>query len=818
MTGFIPVQDTMGGFQSGIEPVLPLEETLDDLIVEIPDEDGLYEDELGLLEPEGPPFNANLAEYIDEDELGKISSELLEAFEDDRNSREDWDKTLKKGLEILGLKLEDISHPFEGACSAHHPVLLEAVLQFQARAITELFPVDGPVKTKVIGAYSPEKISQSARVKEFLNFQLTEVMEEYFDDLDQMLFMLPLSGSMFKKTYYDDTLGRPVSVTISVDDFVVSYQTTDIRNCGRMTQVISLSKNDLTKRVTVGFYRDAEVQEPADQSQTGVKESIDKIEGRSPSGTRDANYTLLEMHVDWDLVGFEDPDGVALPYIITIDKDSGKVLSIYRNWSDGDAYTARRQWFTHYKFLPGPGFYGLSLVHVLGNLQKTATSILRSLVDAGQYANLPGGFKARGLRTAGGDKPIAFGEFREIEGYGDDIRKAIVPMPTKEPSQTLAMLLGSVVEDARRLGAVADLSVGDADNEAPVGTTLALMEQGIKMMSAIHKRLHRAQRAEFKLLARVNHDFLPEEYPYEVEGGNRTVFRTDFDGRVDVLPVSDPNIFSETQRIMRAQTQLQLATQFPQQHNLHEALRRMHEVIGTAKIEAVLNPDRGPKIMDPATENFAVTQGKAVKAFAYQDHNAHIQVHQAAVQAFMAQAQQNPAMGQAAQVMMAHIAEHQAHLARMQIEQMSGVPLPPPPDYDATNPHKDDGYTIDPEMERQIAALQGQAAQQIAQMQQQAAAAQQNQQAMQDPQIQIAMQQLQIEGQKVQQKAADSQQKNELRAQEIQNQMLDQERDRKLKANEIRIKAEIEREKMKQSEITAAINRGGAPPGPDRYE
>ena len=455
----------------------------------------------------------------------------------------------------------------------------------------------------------------------------------------------------------------------------------------------------------------------------------------------------------------------------------------------------------------------MSLVHVLGNLQRTATSILRSLVDAGQFANLPAFYRARGMSILGDDRPLKFGEARQVEGYGDDLRKALVPVPTKEPSQTLAMLLGAIVDDARRLGAVADLNVGDADEQAPVGTTLALMEQGIKMMSAIHKRLRAAQRAEFKLLARVNHDFLPEEYPYEVEGASRTVFRQDFDGRVDVLPVSDPNIFSQTQRIMKAQTQLQLATQFPQQHNLHEALRRMHDVIETPKIDEVLTPERGPKIMDPATENFAVRQGRPVKAYAFQDHNSHMAVHSAAIQEFMALAQQNPAMGQAAQAMMAHVAEHQAHMARQQIEQMTGIPLPPPPDYDPTNPNKDDGYTIDPEMERQIAAVQAQAAQQIAQMQQQAAAAQANQAAQQDPQMQLAQAQLQLEGQKIQQKALDAQQKNELRRIEIENQRLDQERDRKLKGHEIEIDAELEREKMKQSAITAAINRGSSSPG-----
>ena len=809
MTGFIPSSDIMGG--GGVAD--PLDPMLDDIIVEIPDDDGLYAEDLLAPEEEAIPFNANLAEYLEDDELSKISKELIDAYEDDRSSRADWDKTLKKGLEILGLKLEEVTDPFPGACAAHHPVLLEAVLQFQARAISELFPSDGPVKTKVIGAYSPEKISQGARVKEFLNFQLTEVMEEYFDDLDQMLFMLPLSGSMFKKTYYDDTLGRPLSVTVAIDDFVVSYQTTDIRSCGRMTQVISLGKNDLRKKVAVGFYRDIDLDEPDDPPKSDLKDAVDKIEGRNRVGQRDGTYTILEMHVDYDVPGFEDVDGVALPYIITIDRDSGKVLSIYRNWAEGDAYTARRAWFTHYKFLPGPGFYGLSLVHVLGNLQRTATSILRSLVDAGQFANLPAFYRARGMSILGDDRPLKFGEARQVEGYGDDLRKALVPVPTKEPSQTLAMLLGAIVDDARRLGAVADLNVGDADEQAPVGTTLALMEQGIKMMSAIHKRLRAAQRAEFKLLARVNHDFLPEEYPYEVEGASRTVFRQDFDGRVDVLPVSDPNIFSQTQRIMKAQTQLQLATQFPQQHNLHEALRRMHDVIETPKIDEVLTPERGPKIMDPATENFAVRQGRPVKAYAFQDHNSHMAVHSAAIQEFMALAQQNPAMGQAAQAMMAHVAEHQAHMARQQIEQMTGIPLPPPPDYDPTNPNKDDGYTIDPEMERQIAAVQAQAAQQIAQMQQQAAAAQANQAAQQDPQMQLAQAQLQLEGQKIQQKALDAQQKNELRRIEIENQRLDQERDRKLKGHEIEIDAELEREKMKQSAITAAINRGSSSPG-----
>lgn len=761
----------------------------------VENEDGSY-DMPGMEEEE--PFDANLAESLDEDYANSLAQDLIQDFENDKTSRKDWDETLKKGLEILGLKLEEVNDPFPGACAAHHPVLLEAILQFQARAISELFPVEGPVKTKIMGAYSPQRISQAARVKEFMNYQLTVEMEEYFEDKDQMLFMVPLSGSAFTKVYFDDTIGRPRAPYINVDDLVVSYHTNDIRTAPRVTHVLHISTNEMAKKMALGYYRDIELQAPVSNTPDGIKAEIDKIQGISNVALddKDNEHTVLEMHVNLDLQGYEDPTGVALPYIVTVEKDSAKILSIYRNYAQDDERKRKIQWFVHHKFLPGPGFYGLSLVHILGNLQRTATALLRALVDAGSFANLPAGFKARGVRMPAGDTPLKWGEWREVEGYSDDIRKALMPNPTREPSQTLHHLLGTVVEDARRLGSVADLNVGDSNEEAPVGTTLALMEQGIKVMSAIHKRLYRSQTEEYQILARVNRDFLPEEYPYDVEGGSRKVFASDFDARIDVIPVSDPNVFSETQRIIRAQAELQIVTQFPNEHNRHEALRRMHEVLGTKKIDDILNPQRGPKIMDPATENFAMSQGRPVKAYQYQDHQSHMAVHQSLLMEAQMQAQTNPAMVQIAAQVQAHITEHNAHMARMMIEQMTGIPLPPPPDYDPNNPDKDDGYEIDPNMEAQIARVQAQAAQQRMQELQQMAQMQANQQAQQDPIVQIKMMEAQTKAQAVQIKGMEAQAKLQLEGQKVANEKDDQEKDRKLKAHEVNVQGNIERERI----------------------
>jgi hypothetical protein len=671
-----------------------------------------------------------------------------------------------------------------------------------------------------MGAYSPQRIQQAQRVKEFMNYQLTVEMEEYFEDKDKMLFMVPLSGSAFSKVYFDDTVGRPRAPYIAVDDLVVSYHTNDIRTAPRVTHVLHQSQNEVAKQMAIGYYLDVDLTEPVSTTPEGIKEAVDKIQGiqNVQMETKDNTHTILEMHVDLDLPGFEDPNGIALPYIVCVEKDSAKLLAVYRNYGQSDERKRKVQWFVHHKFLPGPGFYGLSLVHILGNLQRTATALLRSLVDSGQFANLPAGFKARGVRMPAGDAPLRFGEYREVEGYSDDIRKALMPNPTREPSQTLHLLLGTVVEDARRLGSVADLNVGDSNEEAPVGTTLALMEQGIKMMSAIHKRLYRSQTEEYQILARVNRDFMDDQYDYDVEGASRTVFRSDFDNRIDVIPVSDPNVFSETQRIMKAQAELQIVQQFPQIHNQHEAVRRMHEVLGTKNIEDVLNPHRGPKLMDPATENFAIMQGRPVKAYQYQDHASHMMVHQSVLMEAQMQAQTNPMMAQIAAQAQAHITEHGAHQARMMIEQMTGIPLPPAPDYDPNNPDKDDGYEIDPQMEMQIARVQAQAAQQRQQELMQMQAMQANAAAQQDPMVQIKQAEVQVKQQAVQVKMQEAAAKVEIERQKVINTKIDQDADRKLKAHEIRVQAgteedriEVERERIASQEKVARIAAAAKP-------
>ena len=523
---------------------------------------------------EAPILSDNIADNLDEESLEMISSELLAAFEADVQSRKEYEETIKKGMELLGLKLEDTQNPFPGACSAHHPMMIEGAVQFQSQAIKELFPSGGPVKTQIIGEKTDETVKQANRVKEFLNYQVTESMEEYFDDFDQMLFYLPIVGSCFKKVYYDEILKRPISRFIPITDFVVSYNTVDLRTSGRYTHIIRMTQNELRKKIYSGFYRDTQIEmNPEEDDSNDITQKIQEIEGITPSKNyqKDGRLTLLEMHVDLDIPGYEKD--FACPYIVTICKETKEILSIRENFKPDDPDFKRIQHFVHYKFLPGFGFYGMGYVHLLGNLQKSVTTILRSLVDAGQFSNLPGGFKARGMRVEG-EQPVGFGEFRDVEGYGDDIRKSIVPLPFKEPSQTLFALLGSMTQEGRRLAAITDLQSGDMNANAPVGTTIALLEQGIKVMSSIHKRLHKAQREEFKIIVRINKEFLPSYYPYSVEGDNRFIFSKDFDDRIDILPVSDPNIFSTAQRVLLAQTQLQAAAAAPQIHDMKEAYKR----------------------------------------------------------------------------------------------------------------------------------------------------------------------------------------------------------------------------------------------------
>ena len=584
---------------------------------------------------EAEPYNhdANLAEVIDDGVLGEISSDLRAAYEDDKESREEWKEAYTKGLDLLGIKYQERTQPFEGASGVTHPLIAESVTQFQAQSYKELLPAGGPVKTQVIGSKTAEKEAQASRVKNFMNYQITEVMEEFDPDTDQMLFYLPLSGSTFKKVYFDQSKNRAVSAFVPAEDLVVPYSATDLATSPRVTHVLRMDDNQVRKLQVAGVYRDVEISAD-DEMDDIVKDKVDEIEGVS-RGYKDDTHTILEFHVDLDLEGFEDagpdgvPTGIKLPYIVTLDHGSGEILSIIRNYDQGDPAKIKRQYFVHYKFLPGLGFYGFGLIHMIGGLGRAATSILRQLIDAGTLANLPSGFKARGIRIRNDDEPLAPGEFRDIDAPGGDIRNSIIPLQFKEPSGTLASLLGSLIEGGRRFVSIADQQLGEGGQrgDMPVGTTVALLERGMKVMSAIHKRLHYAQRNEFRLLARILSINLPPVYPYEVAGAPSEIKAQDFDGRVAVLPVSDPNIFSMSQRVTLAQTQLQLAQSNPQIHNLHAAYKRMYQALEVQNIDEILPPKPEPKPTSPSIENAKALQGETVNAFQEQDHDAHIQAH-----------------------------------------------------------------------------------------------------------------------------------------------------------------------------------------------
>jgi hypothetical protein len=584
------------------------------------------------VQAEAYDHGANLAEIIDEAVLGEISSDLREMYEEDVESREEWKEAYTKGLDLLGIRYQERTQPFEGASGVTHPLIAESVTQFQAQSYKELLPAGGPVRTQVMGLKSPEKEAQAARVKNFMNYQITEVMEEFDPDTDQMLFYLPLSGSTFKKVYFDQTRGRAVSAFVPAEDLVVPYSATDLMTSPRVTHVLRMDENNLRKMQVAGIYRDVEVS--ADNADDNiVRDKVDELEGISRNYSEDI-HTVLEMHVDLDLEGFEDtnmegvPTGIKLPYIVVLDHGSGEILSITRNFDQGDQLKRKRQYFVHYKFLPGLGFYGFGLIHMIGGLGRAATSILRQLIDAGTLANLPSGFKARGIRVRNDDEPIAPGEFRDIDAPGGDIRNSIIPLPYKEPSGTLAQLLASLIEGGRRFVSIADQQMGEKQSgDMPVGTTVALLERGMKVMSAIHKRLHYAQKTEFRLLARVFAENLPPVYPYEVAGAPSEVKAQDFDGRVDVIPVSDPNIFSMSQRVTLAQTQLQLAQSNPQIHNLYEAYKRMYQALEVQNIDEILPAKKEPQPTSPSIENAKALQGELITAFQEQDHDAHIMTH-----------------------------------------------------------------------------------------------------------------------------------------------------------------------------------------------
>ena len=626
------------------------------------------------LDPNAPtdlsqvPHNANLADYIEDNELSRFASDLLAEFESDRDSRKDWEDTYIKGLDMLGFKYEDRTQPFEGASGVVHPLLAESVTQFQAQAYKELLPPSGPVRTQVVGLETPETNEQAQRVQEFMNYQITEVMQEYDPDMDQLLFYLPLCGSAFKKVYYDGLMKRACAKFVAGEDLVINYMATDLESADRITHIIKTSGNDIRKQQLQGFYRDIEL--PTGQIDSDdVADKIDELDGAEKNyGSSDEEHTILEMHINADVPGFEDTSGVKLPYIVSIDQYSQEILSIKRNYKEGDPNFMKNHYFVHYKFLPGLGFYGFGLIHMLGGLSRTATSALRQLIDAGTLANLPAGFKARGMRIRDHDEPLQPGEFRDVDVTGQSIKESLMMLPYKEPSGVLFQLLGFAVDAGKSFAAIADMKMGEGNEQNPVGTTLALLERGTKVMSAIHKRLHYAQKIEFKLLAKVFSIYLPPQYPYMVVGGNQMIKQQDFDDRVDILPVSDPNIFSMAQRVTLAQQQLQLANAAPQLHNLREAYRRMYAAMGVDNVETLLLPDPGnPQPMSPAMENAGAMRGKEPKPFPMQDHMSHISAH--AEFMFTRMVQINP---QLYAMLQAHVSEHISLMASEQMQEKYG--------------------------------------------------------------------------------------------------------------------------------------------------
>ena len=638
------------------------------------------------MEEEAPPqednFYKNLAEDMDDSVLTSISSDLISEFKKDKESRGDWEKSYISGLDLLGFKYRDEGQPFKGASGVTHPLLSEAVTQFQAQAYKELLPPDGPVRTQVLGDMSKEKEDQASRVKEFMNYMLMDKMEEYTPEFDQLLFYLPLAGSAFKKIYYDETRARAVSKFVPAEDLVVPYYASDLMDCERITHVIKMTENDVLKKQKGGFYRDVELMPTQEESE--VSEKYNEMEGITSQGPRDYQFNILEMHVDLDLEEYENPNAdknIKVPYIVTIDEGSQEVLSIYRNFKPDDEMLSRNEYFVHYKFLPGLGFYGFGLIHMIGGLSKTATSALRQLLDAGTLSNLPAGFKSRGIRIRDDEQPFQPGEFRDVDAPGGNIKDQFQILPFKEPSNVLFQLLGFVVQAGQRFAAIADMAVGnDAQNRA-VGTTIALLERGSRVMSAIHKRCYYSMRQEFRLLAKVFGTYLPPIYPYSVYGGNRLIKIADFSDEVDVIPVADPNIFSMAQRVTLAQTQLQIAQSAPQLHNIREAYRRVYESLGTKQVDNLLKPEKPPIPKDPAIENAEALRTQVPTAFPQQNHDAHIISHAAFIKTRMVQI--NPVVYA---LLQAHISEHISMKARAQVVAMMGEERPELLELQKTNP------------------------------------------------------------------------------------------------------------------------------------
>lgn len=744
-----------------LEPDLEIEiENPDDVTLKIGDI------KLDLMPDEdSEDFNANLAEELDEQVLATIANDLLADFEDDIASRKDWMQTYVDGIELLGMKIEERSEPWEGACGVYHPLLSEALVKFQAESMMSTFPAAGPVKTQVIGKETQAKKEAATRVQDDMNYQLTDEMAEFRPEHERMLWGLGMSGNAFKKVYFDPHLDRQVSVFVPAEDLVVPYGAMNLEQAERVTHVMRKTENDLRRLQVAGFYRDVDLGEPDNVLDEVEKKIAEKMGFRA---TSDDRYKVLEMHVDLDLPGFEhkedgEPTGIALPYVVTLEKGSNTILSIRRNWEEDDKSYQKRQHFVHYGYVPGFGFYCFGLIHLVGAFAKSGTSLIRQLVDAGTLSNLPGGFKARGMRIKGDDTPISPGEWRDVDVPSGAMRDNIIPLPYKEPSQVLMALLNQIIDEGRRFANAADLQISDMSSQAPVGTTLAILERTLKVMSAVQARIHYSFKQELVLLKGIIASYAPEDYNYEPDTGTRRARRSDYE-MVDVIPVSDPNASTMAQKIVQYQAVLQLAQQSPQIYNLPLLHRQMLDVLGIKDAHKLVPMAEDMKPVDPITENQNILAMKPAKAFLNQDHQAHIQVHMAAMQDPKIQQllQGNPVAPQIAAAAQAHIAEHLGFEYRKQIEQQLGFALPPQKDESGEDMH------MDPEVEAQLAPVLAQAAQQLLQQNQAQVAQQQAQQQMQDPLVQMQMQELQLKAQEQQRKAQKDQADIQLKAQQLQ--------------------------------------------------
>ena len=679
-------------------------------------------------------FDENLAEKLSDGELAQLAGDLIGDYDDDVSSRKDWIQTYVDGLELLGMKIEERTEPWEGACGVYHPLLSEALVKFQAETVMETLPPAGPVKTVIVGKETPEKKDSAERVQDDMNYRITDVMTEYRNEHERMCWGLGLAGNAFKKVYFDPGLNREVSIFVPAEDVVVPYGASNLQTAERVTHVMRKTENDLKRLQVSGFYRDIELGAPDNTLDEVEKKIAEKLGFRA---TTDNRYKLLEMQVELDLPGYEDPDGIALPYIVTIEKGSGTILSIRRNWRPEDETKQKRNHFVHYGYVPGFGFYCFGLIHLVGAFAKSGTSLIRQLVDAGTLSNLPGGFKTRGLRIKGDETPIAPGEFRDVDVPSGTMRDNVMPLPYKEPSQVLYSLLGTIVEEGRRFASAADMKISDMSANSPVGTTLAILERTLKVMSAVQARVHYSMKQELKLLKDIIRDYTPTDYPYEPTVGSRRAKQSDYDN-VDVIPVSDPNAATMSQKVVQYQAVLQLAQQSPQLYNLPQLHRQMLDVLGIKNAQKLVKLEEDKKPEDPVTENQNILMMKPVKAFLYQDHQAHIAVHMAASQdpKIMQLVGQSPMAQQIGAAMQAHIAEHLGFEYRKQMEQLMGMALP--------DTEKEDDEGIPREMEVQVSQLAAQAAQQLLQRNQAEVQQKQAQQQMQDPLIQLQQQELQI--------------------------------------------------------------------------